>query len=77
MIAAEVRRGSQVHHVFQIGRAQIAPLTMLKPLSTSPISIAARPSASWRGLRRTRYITPATTPMKKASAPPMNAPRCR
>jgi len=41
MIVAVTSRGSQVHQVFQIGRAQIDPLTMFMKVKTTPILIPA------------------------------------
>ena len=41
MMAAEVSRGSQVHQVFQMGRAQMAPLTRLTSASVRPTSTPA------------------------------------
>ena len=46
MIATLVRRGSQVHHVFQIGLAKVMPVITMMADSPSPISTLARPSVS-------------------------------
>ena len=40
MTAAEVRRGSHVHHVFQIGRAQTAPVARPSEQKSSPTCTA-------------------------------------
>jgi hypothetical protein len=41
MTADEVRRGSQVHQVPQVGRAKVEPVTSSRPHSTTPTSTEA------------------------------------
>jgi len=76
MIATLVRRGSQVHHVFQIGRAQAMPVTIVIAEKPRPISTDARPSVSHFGWRERRYAIPATTASPNETNDPRNEPRC-
>ena len=69
MMVAVVSLGSQVHHVFQIGRAQIEPVTILMKINTIPISTAATPTKSQIFVFLTRYKIPAIAANKKESMP--------
>ena len=51
-----VRRGSQVHQVFQIGLAQIMPVSSARVTNTTPTSADAWAMASHLGVRLIRYI---------------------
>ena len=54
MIATLVRRGSQVHHVFQIGRAHRDPVSNTRVVNTTPISTLVAPATSQRRSLRSR-----------------------
>ena len=63
-ISVVVSRGSQVHHVPQIGLAQIGPVINTSVTNNVPISAAARPSRSHFCSLLIKYNIPATITMK-------------
>jgi len=69
MMVTVVRRGSQVHQVFQMGRAQIIPLRMQIIVKSSPTSTLAAVRVSHFMSLRERYSRPNTAAAKKASIP--------
>ena len=63
-ISVVVSRGSQVHHVPQIGFAQIGPVINTSVMNNVPISAVARPSRSHFCSLLIKYNIPATITMK-------------
>ena len=58
--ALSVSLKSQVHQVFQVGRAQSIPLSSTMVMKSTPISAAETAMRSYFRSRRFRYSAPAT-----------------